>query len=129
MRLKLEPASPIPMYLQIVAQIRHGIAAGALEAEGELPSVRALAAQHLINPNTVARAYLELEREGLLSKRKGAGTYVSMNAEAWGREHRMQIVRELLEKALTAAAEFGLSRKQVRALVDERLSAVKEKSA
>jgi GntR family transcriptional regulator len=129
MRLKLEPASPIPMYLQIMEQIRHRIAAGALQADDELPSVRALACEHLINPNTVARAYLELEREGLLSKRRGAGTYVATYATALSETHRVRAVRELLDKALAAAAEFGLTTKQVRTLVDERLSVAKEKSA
>jgi GntR family transcriptional regulator len=117
------------MYLQIVEQIRHRIAAGALQADDELPSVRALASEHLINPNTVARAYLELEREGLLAKRRGAGTYVSTNATALTANHRVQAVRELLDKALSAAAEFGLTTEQVRELVEERLSAAKEKSA
>ena len=129
MRLKLEPASPIPMYLQIVEQVRHGIAAGALRADDELPSVRALAAKHLINPNTVARAYLELERDGFLCKRRGTGTYVSADATALGATHRIQAVGELLDKALAAAAEFGLSARQVRELVEERLPVKKEKSA
>ena len=128
-RLKLEPASPIPIYLQIVEQIRQRIAAGALQADCELPSVRALASEHLINPNTVARAYLELEREGLLSKRRGTGTYVSMSAATLGARYRVHAVRELLDKALEAAAEFGLTGKQIRELVEERLSAIKEKSA
>jgi GntR family transcriptional regulator len=128
MRLKLEPASPIPMYLQIAEQVRHGIAAGALQADDELPSVRALAAKHLINPNTVARAYLELERDGLLSKRRGTGTYVSATATALGETYRVRAVQELLDKALAAAAEFGLTAERVRTLVDERLAA-KEESA
>ena len=129
MRLKLEPASPIPMYLQIVEQVRHAIAAGTLQPDDELPSVRALAATYLINPNTVAQAYLELEREGLLSKRRGAGTYVSAAAAALGERHRVLAVRALLDKAFTAAAEFGLTISQVRALVDQQLAAAKEKSA
>jgi GntR family transcriptional regulator len=129
LRLKLEPASPIPMYLQIIEQVRHGIAIGTLQADEEMPSVRALASKHLINPNTVARAYLELERDGLLSKRRGAGTYVSASATSLSEAHRIRAVRELLDKALAAAIEYGLSPKQVRALVDERLAASKEKSA
>jgi len=128
MRLKLEPASPIPMYLQIVEQVRHRIAAGTLQADEELPSVRVLASEHLINPNTVARAYLELEREGLLSKRRGAGTYVATGATELSAPHRVRAVRELLDKALAAAAEFGLTARQVRELVEERLSVTKEKS-
>jgi GntR family transcriptional regulator len=129
MRLKLEPASPIPMYLQIVEQVRHRIAAGTLQADDELPSVRVLASEHLINPNTVARAYLELEREGMLSKRRGAGTYVAAGATELSAPHRVRAVGELLDKALAAAAEFGLSAGQVRELVEERLSETKEKSS
>ncbi|HWC96470.1 MAG TPA: GntR family transcriptional regulator [Candidatus Sulfopaludibacter sp.] len=129
MRFKLEPASPIPMYQQLVEQVRRGIAAGVLCAEAELPSVRALAAEHLINPNTVARAYLELEREGLLCKRRGSGTYVAADAAALGEGYRVRIVRDLLDQALVAAAEFGLTVRQVHALVDERFSEAEEKSA
>ena len=129
MHLKLESASPIPMYLQIVEQIRHRIAAGVVQADDELPSVRALASEHLINPNTVARAYLELEREGLLCKRRGAGTYISAYASELGEIHRIRVVRELLDKALMTAFEFGLTTKQLRTLIDERLSMAKEKSA
>jgi GntR family transcriptional regulator len=120
MQLRLQPASPIPMYLQIVEQVRNSVAAGLLKPEDELPSVRSLAARHLINPNTVARAYLELEREGLLSKRRGTGTYVSSEAAALGREHRLRLVADLLDKALAAAAEFGLTAEQVQRLFQDR---------
>ena len=129
MKLKLEPASPIALYLQIVDQVRRGIAAGTLRAGSELPSVRALASEHLINPNTVARAYLELEREGLLAKRKGAGTYVAESAAALSAAYRSRTVRQLLDQALAAAEEFGLTPKQVRLMVEERLSVRREKSA
>lgn len=121
MRLKLAPASPIPMYLQIVEQVRHAIAAGALHANQELPSVRALALVHLINPNTVARAYLELEHAGLVAKRRGAGTYVSEGARALGEKYRRRAVGELLDKAVAAAGEFGFTAAEVRGLLEERL--------
>jgi GntR family transcriptional regulator len=129
MHFKLSPASPIPMYLQIAEQVRHAVAAGALQAGEELPSVRALASQHLINPNTVARAYLELEHEGLLSKRRGSGTYVSESAEALSQQHRLRAVSEMLEKALAAAWEFGLTDQQVRALWEKHLHDRRERSA
>jgi GntR family transcriptional regulator len=120
MHLKLQPASPIPVYLQIVEQIRHGIAVGLLKADDELPSVRVLASQHLINPNTVARAYLELEREGLICKRRGTGTYVSAHAAALRQEDRLRLVADLLDKALLAAEEFGLAPEQIRRLFEKR---------
>ena len=125
MQLKLQPASPIPLYLQIVEQIRYAIATGSLQANDEMPSVRALALEHLINPNTVARAYLELERENLLSKKRGAGTYVSPDAPAVDSQFRERTVGDLLEKAVAAAAELGLSDRQVRDLLEARIRSVK----
>lgn len=127
--LKLQPASPIPMYLQIVDQVRHGIVAGLLKPDDELPSVRALASKHLINPNTVARAYLELEREGLVSKKRGTGTYISHQAAGWRPEHRSKIAAALLDNALSTALEFGFPANQIRALFEERLKHVRAELA
>ena len=121
-QLKLDSASPIPMYLQIVEQVRRAIAAGGLQADDEMPSVRALASAHLINPNTVARAYLELEREGLLSKRRGAGTYVAHDAAGLRDAQRTRIVAGLIDKAVTAAREFGWTPEQTRKAFEERLN-------
>ncbi len=121
-QLKLDSASPIPMYLQIVEQVRRAIAAGGLRADDEMPSVRALASAHLINPNTVARAYLELEREALLSKRRGAGTYVAHEAAGLRDTQRTRIVAGLFDKALAAAREFGWAPEQTRKTFEERLS-------
>jgi GntR family transcriptional regulator len=109
------------MYLQIVEQVRRAVACGALNADDEMPSVRALASGHLINPNTVARAYLELEREGLLSKRRGAGTYVAHDAAGLREAQRTRIVGGLIDKTLEAAREFGWTPGQIRTAVEERL--------
>ena len=122
MRLKLNPASPVPIYSQIFDQVRCAVAAGALKPEDELPSVRALATEHLINPNTVARTYLELEREGFVSKRRGAGTYVSSQATRLGEKEKARIVGELLEQALTQAAQLHMPSQQVRDLFEERFA-------
>jgi GntR family transcriptional regulator len=122
MRLKLDTANPVPIYSQIVEQVRCAIAAGALQPDDEMPSVRALATEHLINPNTVARAYLELEREGLLSKKRGTGTYVSSQAARLGEKDKARIVRELLDKALAQAMQLHMPAKQVREIFEDRLS-------
>ena len=121
MILRLQPDSPIPMYRQIVEQVRRGIAGGQLSPDEELPSVRALASRHLINPNTVARAYLELEREGLVAKRRGAGTYVSPQAGGLTAGQQTRIVTGLLDTALATAIDLGLPVNRIRALFDERL--------
>ena len=122
MRLKLNPASPVPIYSQIFDQVRCAIAAGALKPDDELPSVRALATEHLINPNTVARAYLELEREGFVSKRRGAGTYISSQATRLGEKEKARIVAELLDHALTQATQLQMPAQQVRDLFERRFA-------
>jgi GntR family transcriptional regulator len=95
-----------------------------LKPEDELPSVRGLASKHLINPNTVARAYLELEREGLVSKRRGMGTYISQEAVTWLPEHTSEVVAAIIDQAVTTAIEFGFRGDQIRTLFEERLSHV-----
>ena len=121
MHFKLNPASPVPIYSQIADQVRYAIAAGALKPDDELPSVRALATQHLINPNTVARAYLELEREGLVSKRRGTGTFVSPQAARLSEKKKVRIVVDLLDKALVQAMQLQVPNEQIREIFEERL--------
>ncbi len=80
MELRIDTSDGIPIYLQIVDQIKRSVAVGRLKPEDPLPSVRQLALDLTINPNTVARAYLELEHEGVIYKRQGQGTFVSAQA-------------------------------------------------
>lgn len=82
MRIHLNTADGVPIYLQIVQQVKYLVAAGRLRPGEELPPIRALAEQLLINPNTVARAYRELEQLGLVSKRSTTGTFVADDAPA-----------------------------------------------
>src|SRR5690242_21773564 len=77
MRIHVSPSDGVPIYLQIVNQVKYLVASGRLEAGQELPPIRTLAEQLLVNPNTVARAYRELEIAGVVEKRRTAGTYVS----------------------------------------------------
>lgn len=85
--LNIDPASGTPIYLQIIEQIRHGIGMGAFRPGDALPTIRELALQLRVNPNTVAKAIKELEREGLLVTRVGKGSFVSdAAAESAGRD-------------------------------------------
>ena len=92
-----------------------------LRPHDELPSVRALAGQYLINPNTAARAYRELELGGLIYKKRGTGTYVAEREVTMSRKERFEIVRQLLDKALVQAVELGLSPAEMRQLFREQL--------
>ena len=123
-RLRLDPASPSPIYSQIMEQVRWAVAAGALRPDDELPSVRALAAEQLINPNTVARAYLELEREGLVTKKRGTGTYISAQAARLSEKNRARMVAGLLDDALRQVTSMHMPPEQIRKIFEERLKAL-----
>src|ERR671912_2137850 len=77
MLFRPNPASGVPIYLQLMEQVKHGIETGALRAGEQLPGIRPLAEELVINPNTVAKAYRELEHEGVIELRQGAGAFVS----------------------------------------------------
>ena len=83
--------------------------------------MRELAGQYLINPNTVARAYLELEREGFIYKKRGMGTYVAERDVIISREEKLEIVRELLDRALVQGVELELSPEEMAQVIRERL--------
>lgn len=100
-----------------------------LRPHDELPSVRALSGQYLINPNTVVRAYLELERGGLIYKKRGMGTYVAEKEVTMSREEKFEIVGKLLDKALVEAVGLGLSPAEMREVLRERLSRLGKKDS
>src|SRR5437868_6436472 len=108
-----------PIYEQIVAQVIYGIAAGTLESGGLIPSVRELAQTLLVHPNTVARAFVELEREGIVTPRRGVGMEVTAGAPAACKAKRRELVQTRIRQALREAAASGLSADEVRRLVEE----------
>jgi GntR family transcriptional regulator len=111
--LRLDTSDGIPIYIQIVDQIKRNVALGHLKPEDPLPSVRQLALDLTVNPNTVARAYLELEHDGVIYKRQGQGTYVSASAAESSRRERNKIVAALFEKAIVEALSFGMSESEI----------------
>ncbi|MFO0930471.1 MAG: GntR family transcriptional regulator [Gemmataceae bacterium] len=124
MLYRVEQDSPVPIYEQIVAQVIFGIAGGALEAGTLIPSVRELAGRLTVHPNTVARAYQELERRGLVVARRGRGMEVAAEAPALSREARNDIVRGRIRAALREAVSSALPADEVRRVVDEELRRV-----
>ena len=95
--------SDVPIYLQIVQQIKHLVASGRLAPGEELPPIRALAQQLVVNPNTVARAYRELASAGVLSNRRTAGTYVAEGAPRVAREQCLGVLAERIDALLAEA--------------------------
>ncbi len=115
MLIAIRPSDSRPIYQQIMDEIRRAIVVGTLDPDDPLPSVRQLAAELRINPNTVQQAYRELEREGVVHKRRGLGTFVSGLRSA--DDERQSLARSLAERTLREAYRHGLS-------VDELVAAV-----
>ena len=114
MFITIDPSNGLPIYMQIVNQIKTSIAMGRLMPEDPLPSVRQLAVDLAVNPNTVARAYLDLEYEGIIYKRQGAGTFVSSQGVEMSKNERRKVLGELIEKALVEGVNLGLEEKELR---------------
>ena len=124
MRLHISPSEGKPIYLQVVQQVKQLIASGRLEPDEELPPVRVLAEQLLINPNTVARAYRELEVAGWVYKRQGAGPYVSDAGSALARREQRLILAERADGLLIESRQMGFGIEEVVELVRERDAAL-----
>jgi GntR family transcriptional regulator len=121
MALHIDTSSRLPIYQQLAQQIREAIARGELQPEAALPSVRQLSRDLVINPNTVARAYTELEREGLLVSRPGRGVFVAQPRNELTRTARDRRLTEQLDRWLTEAVHLGFSAEQVLRLVSARV--------
>jgi len=110
MYIQIDPKSSTPLYAQIKEQMSRAVAAGVLQPGDQAPRVRDLAEELRVNPNTVARAYRELQADGLLVARQGSGTFISDDAEAIGEEEQRRMLAERLEEAARLAREAGLSK-------------------
>jgi GntR family transcriptional regulator len=122
--INIDPSSGLPIYLQIAQQIKTAVAMGRLLPEEPLPSVRQLAVELAVNPNTVARAYLDLEIEGVIYKRQGAGTFVSGQGVEMSKGERRRVLNELLEKALVEGVNLGLSERELREAFERMLEKI-----
>src|SRR5438477_12455832 len=120
MQIHISSNDGVPIYLQIVNQVKYLVAAGRLGAGDEIPPIRTLAGQLLVNPNTVARAYLELERGGVVSKRHGSGTYISATGSPLARRERMKILTEKADGILVEAQHMDVALDELIKLLGER---------
>mgnify|MGYP006274982453 FL=1 len=120
----LDPTGGVPFYRQIILQVEMAIADGRLTAGTQLPTVRALAVELEINPNTVARAYSELEIRGIVTTQQGSGTFISDQEVSLDEEERKQILARLVQSFLASVSSYGFSVEDVisylQALRDER---------
>ena len=108
MQIYVNESDGTPYYHQVANQIKFLVASGRLEAEEKLPSVRKLAEQLMINPNTVARAYRELESEGVVQTRRGAGVFVADGGSPLSRREKNRILNERIDALLTEAHQLDV---------------------
>jgi GntR family transcriptional regulator len=116
----LETDSGLPAYLQLARQVEHAIRLGRLQAGDQLPSVRDVVAELAINPNTVAKAYRDLETRGLLDSRQGRGTFVREGVGLEPSAHHLGLQRKL-RRWVNEAIAAGLTREDVAALCDSAI--------
>ena len=127
MQLRISTGDGVPIYLQIANQVKYLVASGRLAAGNEIPPIRVLAHQLLVNPNTVARAYLELEREGVVQKRHGSGTYISENGSPLARKERQKIICERVDALLAECRHLEVEPQELLRLIRERSQSIQTK--
>lgn len=121
MFIQINPASSTPIYVQIMKQIKYAIASGVAKEGDQLLSVRELARQLRVNPNTISKAYHELERDKYLTTHKGKGVYIAPSNTILTMEEKERLVGEKLEAALVDAQNLGLSFKDVRDILKKTM--------
>src|ERR1700755_352238 len=127
MLFRPNPSSGVPIYLQLMEQVKHSIETGALRPGEQLPGIRPLAEQLVINPNTVAKAYRELEHEGVVELRQGAGAFVSANGPAKKTAERFKAAQALVALTIDKLRTQGVSDEEIRRLVEAELAGLSRK--
>ena len=124
MQIHITSSDGVPIYLQIVTQVKYLVASGRLAPGEEIPPIRALAEQLLINPNTVARAYLELERAGIVTRRQGSGTYVTEAGSTLSRREKLKLLAGRADALLAEADHLEVPLEELLDLLSERHEAM-----
>src|SRR6187401_3584481 len=120
MLFRSNAASGVPVYLQLIEQVKHAIDVGALSPGDQLPAIRKVAEDLVINPNTVAKAYRELEHDGVIELRQGSGAFVTRDARA-ERVTQVKAARPVLRAALDRLVSEGLTPDEIRRLFEAEL--------
>ncbi|OHB45928.1 MAG: hypothetical protein A2Y13_02140 [Planctomycetes bacterium GWC2_45_44] len=125
MYIRIEPSSSVPIYRQIIDQIKYQVATGSLREGDKVPSVRELASNLAVNQNTILKVYNELCRENVLKIERGDGTYVSSNKQNIPSAERKKIVANVLREAVIQAIQLDVSLEQASELLKEEYEAIK----
>jgi GntR family transcriptional regulator len=126
MIVKPNPSLGVPIYLQLMEQVKHAIETGALRPGEQLPGIRPLAEELVINANTVAKAYRELEHDGVIELRHGAGAFVSSNAKGQKNAGKFRAAEPLVASTVEKLRARGLSDDEIRRLFEAELAGLKK---
>ena len=126
MFMEVDPSSSVPVYAQIVEQVKHGVASGLLIEGDKLPSIRALGKELRVNPNTIIRAYRELEVEGIVISKRGQGSYVTCSGSTLTDEGKCEMLVKNVDKMLIEAYHLQLDNEKVLELVKKRMNELKQ---
>jgi GntR family transcriptional regulator len=124
-QIRVSTKDGIPIYLQIINQIKYMVASGRLAPGEKLPPVRKLAEQLLINPNTVARAYRELEAANVLNTRQGSGVFVAEGVSPLARREQKKILKERIDLLLAEAKQMNVTTEAVVELIKQQSQHIK----
>jgi len=115
-------SSGVPIYLQLMEQVKHAVDTGALKPGDQLPGIRPLAEELVINPNTVAKAYRELEHEGVIELRHGSGAFVTAGAGRKRQTDKMLAGQDIVTGAVERLRSRGLTDEEIRRLFEAELA-------
>jgi len=123
MNFKIDPSSGLPIYLQLIDQIKYHISVGTLKAEDQLPSVRKLSTELRINPNTIAKAFNIMETDGIVYTKRGEGTFISSQAESSSQKDRLDVLTGIVDQAVETALTLKVPADELLKLVQSRYNA------
>jgi len=119
---RTNPSLGVPLYLQLMEQVKHAVETGALRPGDQLPGIRPLAEELVINPNTVAKAYRELEHGGIIELRHGAGAFVSAGVKGRKPADKVRLAQPIVTSAVEKLRARGLSDEEIRRLFEAGLA-------
>jgi GntR family transcriptional regulator len=126
---RLQPSSGVPIYLQLMEQIRHAVESCALAPGDQLPAIRVLAQQLVISPNTVVEAYTELDREGVIELRQGSGAFVADREGPPRSDREVRFARAAMRDLVARLRRHGFSEDEIRRFLEAELAAREEARA
>jgi GntR family transcriptional regulator len=129
MLFRPNPASGVPIYLQLMEQVKHAVETGALRAGEQLPGIRPLAEELVINPNTVAKAYRELEHAGIIELRHGSGAFVSAHTRPKKQTDNLRAAQDIVATAVERLHARAVTDEEIRRLFEAELAGLSRRGA